>query len=279
MPIHDQGYRRFFGSREGRGAAWLVIASNAIRHMLRNRKFVGLLLMAWGPFVVQAVRVYLSTNFSQIALLAPTAKTFREFLEFQAVFVFFVTVYVGAGLIANDRKANALQIYLSKPLTRAEYIAGKACVLVVFLLGITWLPAMLLLAVQVLFAGSFAFVQKNLFLLPAITVFSFLQVFVSTFAMLALSSLSKSSRFVGIMFAGVIMFTKAIQGMFWVMTRSSGASLISPSASLDQVGDVIFRIAPRYETPWILSLGLVLAVVGISMAVLERRVRGVEVVA
>jgi ABC-2 type transport system permease protein len=279
MPIHDQGYRRFFGSREGRGAAWLVIASNAIRLMLRNRKFVGLLLMAWGPFIVQAVRVYLSTNFSQVALLAPTAKTFREFLEFQAVFVFFVTVYVGAGLIANDRKANALQIYLSKPLTRAEYIAGKACVLVVFLLAITWLPAMLLLAVQVLFAGSFAFVQKNLFLLPAITVFSFLQVFVSAFAMLALSSLSKSSRFVGIMFAGVILFTKAIQGMFWVMTRSSGASLISPSASLDQVGDVIFRIAPRYQTPWILSLGLVLLVIAIAMVVLERRVRGVEVVA
>ena len=59
------------------------------------------------------------------AFLAPTPETFRQFLEQQEIFVFFVTVYVGAGLIANDRRANALQIYLSKPLTRAEYIFGK----------------------------------------------------------------------------------------------------------------------------------------------------------
>ena len=70
-------------------------------------------------------------------MLAPTAETFREFLEQQDFFVFFVTIYVGAGLIANDRRANALQIYLSKPLMRTEYIAGKAAVLFAFLLFVT----------------------------------------------------------------------------------------------------------------------------------------------
>lgn len=279
MPIHDQGYRRFLGSRSGRGNAWLVIASTAMRNMLRNRKFMGLLIVAWAPFVVRAFQVYVSTNFSQVALLAVTAKTFREFLEQQSLFVFFVTIYVGSGLIANDRRANALQIYLSKPLTRVEYIAGKAAALASFLLFVTWVPGILLLVVQILFAGSFAFVQKNFFLFPAITVFSFLQVLAATFAMLALSSLSKSSRFVAVMYAGVILFTDAIQGMFWMMTRSSAASLISPSASLNQVGDIIFRIAPRYDTPWLLSLGVVAALVALSIVVLERRVRGVEVVA
>ena len=51
---------------------------------------------------------------------------FRQFLEQQQIFVFFVTVYVGAGLIANDRRANALQIYLSKPLTRANTSSGSS---------------------------------------------------------------------------------------------------------------------------------------------------------
>jgi ABC-2 type transport system permease protein len=279
VPIHDQGYRRYGGRRDGHGNAWLVIASTVIRNMLANRKFLGLLIVAWGPFIVRAFQVYLSTNFSQVAFLAPTAKTFREFLEQQSLFVFFVTIYVGAGLIANDRRANALQIYLSKPLTRVEYIAGKAAALMAFLLFVTWVPAILLLVVQIMFAGSFAFVQKNFFLFPAITVFSFLEVAVAAFAMLALSSLSKSSRFVAVMYAGVMLFTNAIQGMFWLMTRSSAASLISPSSSLEQVGDVVFRIAPRYDIPWVLSLGVVAALVAISLLVLERRVRGVEVVA
>jgi hypothetical protein len=81
------------------------------------------------------------------------------------------------------------------------------------------------------------------------------------------------------MYAGVILFTDAIQGMFWLMTRSSAASLISPAASLGQVGDVIFRIPPRYDTPWSLSLGTVMALIALSIVILERRVRGVEVVA
>jgi ABC-2 type transport system permease protein len=280
MPIHDQGYRRFLGRRDGRGNSWLVIASTAVRTMLRNRKFLALLVAAWLPFLGHAIAIYLSANFQQVAMLQPTASTFREFLgRWQQPFVFFVTIYVGSGLIANDRRANALQIYLSKPLTRVEYIAGKAAALLVFLLFVTWVPALLLLLVQVMFAGSFAFVQKNLFLFPAITVFSFLQVLVATFAMLALSSLSKSSRFVAVMFAGVIMFTNAVQGMLWLLTRSSAASLLSPSASLNQVGDVVFRVAPRYDTPWALSLGVVVALVAVSLLVLERRVRGVEVVA
>ena len=125
------------------------------------------------------------------------AETFRDFLEQQGFFVFFVTIYVGAGLIANDRRANALQIYLSKPLLRAEYIAGKAAILFTFLMLVTLVPAILLLFVQVMFAGSFAFLQSNLFLFPAITVASLLQVLLATFTMLALSSLSKSSRYVG----------------------------------------------------------------------------------
>jgi ABC-2 type transport system permease protein len=279
MPIHDQGYRRYTGGRDAKGQAWLVIARAGIRNMISKRLFLALLAVSWARFVYECIRVYLTTNFSQLSILATNAKTFRDFLEFQELWIFFVTIYVGAGLIAADRRANALQIYLSKPLTRLEYVAGKATVLAVFLLGITWLPAMLLLAVQVLFAGSFTFVRQNLFLLPAITVYAFLQVMLATFAMLALSSLSKSARFVGIMYAGVIFFTDAIFGMLKYVVRASGASLISPTQSLAQLGDVIFRVPPRHETPVIFSLGIIVLMIAVAMLILERRIRGVEVVA
>ena len=103
-------------------------------------------------------------------MFAPTAETFRQFLEQQDFFVFIMTIYAGAGLIANDRRANALQIYLSKPLMRTEYIFGKAAVLFAFLLFVTLVPGLLLLLLQVLFAGSFAFFSKNMFLFPAIAI-------------------------------------------------------------------------------------------------------------
>jgi len=222
--------------------------------------------------------VYVTTNYPQVAMFAPTAETFRQFLEQQDFFVFIITIYVGAGLIANDRRANALQIYLSKPLLRSEYIAGKAAVLFVFLLMVTLVPALLLLLLQVLFAGSFEFLRKNLFLFPAITVASLLQALLATFTMLALSSLSKSSRYVGILYAGIIFFTAAIYGAMFAITGSSKLSYLSVGSNLSQVVDVIFRLKPRYSTPWPVSLIVILGLIAVSISVLERRVRGVEVV-
>jgi ABC-type transport system involved in multi-copper enzyme maturation permease subunit len=278
MPIHDQSYRRYLGGKAALGRSWTVIAWAGIRNMITKRTFIGLMLFAWFPFIVRAVQIYIASNVPQAALLAPTAETFREFLEQQDFFVFIVTIYVGAGLIANDRRANALQIYLSKPLMRAEYIAGKAAVLFTFLMLVTWVPAILLLLVQIMFAGSFAFVKANLFLFPAITVAALLQVMLATFTMLALSSLSKSSRYVGILYAGALFFTAAIYGAMYAITGSSKLSYLSLGANLAQVVDVIFRLTPRYTTPWPVSLTVILGLIVLSISVLERRVRGVEVV-
>ncbi|HUE88486.1 MAG TPA: ABC transporter permease subunit [Vicinamibacterales bacterium] len=278
MPIHDQGYRRYLGSKAAVGKSWQVIARAGIRTVLSKRSFIALMLLAWAPFLVRAVQVYIAANFQQASFLAPRAETFREFLEQQGVFVFFVTIYVGAGLIANDRRANALQVYLSKPLTRAEYVAGKFAILFLFLASVTWLPAILLLLVQTMFAGNFAFVQENVFLLPAITLFSLLQVLVSAMTMLALSSMSKSSRFVGIMYAGLIFFTAAFfQALRGITGRSSWAWL-SPTDTLEQIGAYIFRIDPPYQLSPLVAIATIVVLIAGSAWILERNVRGVEVV-
>ena len=279
MPIHDQSYRRYGGVKAALGRSWMVIAKAGILHMIRKRAFLGLLLFAWLQFIIVAVRLYIAANYPQAEAFLPTDPAmFREFLERQDFFVFVMTIYVGAGLIANDRRANALQIYLSKPLLRSEYIVGKAAVLFTFLMLVTWVPAILLLLLQVIFKGSFEFLKANLFLFPAITVASLLQVLVATFTMLALSSLSKSSRYVGILYAGIIFFTAAIYGVMMAVTGSTSLSWLSVGSNVAQVVDVIFRQAPRYTTPWQVSLIVVLGLVALSISVLERRVRGVEIV-
>lgn len=278
MPIHDQSYRRYQGAREPRGSAWVVIAATGIRAILSKKLFLGLLLLAWLPFTVYAIRIYLAANYPQVSILAASRETFREFFDWQSAFVFFITIWVGSGLIARDRRANALQIYLSKPLTRAEYIAGKLVVLATFLLLVTFVPAILLLIVQILFAGSFAFARANMFLFPAITLYSFLQVIAVSFTMLALSSLSKSSRYVAILYTGVYFFTEAVYGVMYAITGNTGLSWLSFRATLRQLGNVIFRMPPAYDTPWVVSLLVVAALTGVSIWVLNVRVRGVEVV-
>jgi ABC-2 type transport system permease protein len=256
----------------------MVIARTGIRTILRKRLFLGLLLMAWIPFVVGAVMVYLNASFPQFTLLAMTAQRFREFLGTQDIFVFFITIWVGAGLVANDKRANALQIYLSKPLTRTEYIIGKLVILSAFLLLVTWVPAILLLLLQLAFSGSFTFLRQNLYLFPAVTVFSCLQVLTSAFTILALSSLSKSSRYVAILYAGAYLFSHAVYGVIYAITGSTKLSWLSLPGNLNQIGDIVFRVQPRYSTPAVVSVLAMAVVIGLSIWVLERRVRGVEVV-
>ena len=284
MPIHDQGYRRYRGDKARTGTSWMVITRAGIRTMFAKRAFLGLLLISWGPFLFRAITIYASyaaSSIPQTGFLKPTPETFRGMLGpggLEGVLIFLITVYVGSGLIANDRRANALQIYLSKPLTRAEYVFGKLAILMTFLLLVTWLPAILLLVIQIAFSGNFAFFTENLFLFPAITVFSFIETLMVAAAMLALSSLSNSSRYVAILYTTVFFFTQAIYGVLYAVTRSTGLSWISFSANLTQVGDVIFRQPLKYATPWPVSFLMVAGLIVLSGVILERRVRGVEVV-
>jgi ABC-2 type transport system permease protein len=278
MPIHDQGYRRYRGGKAG-GRAWLVIMKTGIRTMLGDKKFIVLLAASWIQFLVRAVQFYIAANFSQAAAIAPKADTFRDFFDKQDIFVYILTVTLGSRLIAQDRRVNALQIYLAKPLTRAEYIFGKLGILASFLLFITWVPAILLLGVQVVFAGNFEFLTANAYLFPAITIYAAIEVAMTSTAMLALSSLSTNSRFVGIMYTGLIFFSLALYNVLRFITGSTRLSWVAFGNNLTQLGDVIFRVPLHFQTPWPVSLLMVVVLIAASALVLERRVRGVEIIA
>jgi ABC-type transport system involved in multi-copper enzyme maturation permease subunit len=279
VPIHDQGYRRYAGRREAHGRTWWVIARAGMMERLRERKFLGLLLVAWLPFLVRTVQLYIAANYQQTAqFLGPTPGLFREFLQQQGIFVFFITMYVGAGLIASDRRANALQIYLSKPLTRVDYVVGKLATLLVFLIAVTWVPGILLLMMQMMFAGNLTFLKANLFLFPAITAYAAVAVAMAAFSMLALSSLSKSKRFVAVMYAGLIFFTAAMYQALRGITGSRAWAIISPGNVLDVFADVIFRNRVTPPIPLVAAMVFLVLLLGASVLVLERRVRGVEVV-
>jgi ABC-2 type transport system permease protein len=278
MPIHDQGYRRYRGGRTRSGRAWAVILTTGVRMLARRRAFLALLLVAWFPFFARAVQIYAAANLPQASFLAPTPQMFREFLGGQSIFVFLVAVYAGAGLIANDRRANALSLYLAKPLTRVEYVFGKLAVLMTFLLVVTGVPALLLLVVQSLLAGDVTFVRQNIQLVPAVVLFSLLQATTVGTVMLALSSLSNSSRYVGILYAGLVFFTEAVHNVLARVGGDSRWAWISLQNDLARVADAIFSVRSADPLPAPVAFGALVAAMAAAAVILERRVRGVEVV-
>jgi ABC-2 type transport system permease protein len=281
VPIYRERYRRrsATGSElDFRGRSWAVIATYGLRALTRRRAFVYLMIVAWIPAIVRGVQIYAAANFPQAAFLAVAPQTFRDFLNQQEPFVFFITVYAGSGLIADDIRSNALQLYLSRPVTRTQYAAGKFAILATALALVTWVPATLLLLVQVLFAGSLAFVRTNLYLVPAIALFSIIQIATAAFLMLGVSSLSKSRWFVAVLYAGLAFFTQAVFAATRIATNSTSFSWIAVFGNLAQLGDVIFRLKPRYDTPPVVSAVVLVATIAAAIAVLSRRIRAIEVV-
>ena len=67
MPIHDQGYRRYGGARNAQGRTWWVIARSGLMERFRERKFIGLMIVALIPFLIRGVQLYLVANFPQFA--------------------------------------------------------------------------------------------------------------------------------------------------------------------------------------------------------------------
>jgi hypothetical protein len=77
----------------------------------------------------------------------------------------------------------------------------------------------------------------------------------------------------------VIFFSDALYNVLRAVTGGTSVSWIAFGNNLAQLGDVIFRVPLRYETPWLVSLTVVVALIAISALILERRIRGVEIVA
>lgn len=278
MPIHDQGYRHYTGQREAQGRAWLVIAKMHVRTAVRSKPFLALLLAGAIRFIVYGVQVYITTVPGQ-SFITMSPQLFENFLSGAGNLLVFLITISQAGLIADDRRANALQLYLSKPLTRVEYVIGKLMPPMVWVLSITWLPAMLLLLLHILLTGSGSFLRQNLFLVPAITLVSFLRALLASFLILALSSMTKSRRFVSVMYAGLIFFSAALYQALRAITTSRAWAAISPSDMMDTITGWVFRNRTDLPVPIAVALAVVLGLVVVSALILERRVRAVEVVA
>jgi hypothetical protein len=136
-----------------------------------------------------------------------------------------------------------------------------------------------LLLLQVLFSGSLEFVAGHPRLVPAITLASALQVALAAVLMVTLSSLSRSRRFAAMLYAGLVIFAAAIARLLQASTGSPAWVLLSPESTLLVVNDAMFGDLSDSTVPVALAMVALTAVLIACIAILERRVRAVDVVA
>jgi ABC-2 type transport system permease protein len=280
MPIYDQSYRRYEAREALRRVRFWPITREALRLILAKRAFLGLLMISWIPFLARVIQVYVVTRFPEAGRVLPVdGRLFGEFLSQQSVFTLFLTVFGGAGLIANDLRTGAILVYLSRPLTRRDYVVGKLGVLLALNLSVTLLPGLLLYAVAIALAPEQFLKWELAWIGPAVVAHSLVISLVTSLVALAVSSLSRSARVAGLAFFGLVMGLELVRGILRAIYDRPEALLVSLQASMQAVGNAMFGITDRaFGISWAQpAMMLALACLG-ALAILRSRVRAVEIV-
>src|SRR5882672_8114871 len=158
-------YRRTYTSYAGAlTPAWsrcLVLFRYSRKNLFRSKLQTGLFVLSFFFPLACLIMIYLANNLSFLEnigasnqLIKIDNKFFFFFMDVQGVLAFVLTAFTGPGLISPDLANGALPLYFCRPFSRAEYVLGKASVLAILLSQITWVPGLVLFAVQSSLAGS-----------------------------------------------------------------------------------------------------------------------------
>jgi hypothetical protein len=130
MPIYEQTYRRYEARAPLRAVRFWPITREALRLILARRAFLGLLLVAWGQFLFRVIQIYVvSAATRSRPRVAHRRAHVRPVPGHQTLFTLLACRSSAArSLIANDCARARSLVYLSRPLTRRDYVwASSGC--------------------------------------------------------------------------------------------------------------------------------------------------------
>lgn len=229
MVIHDRSYSRWDGDRTRPVKAVPVILESGIKRgvaTLFRRKIPALLLIlgAYGSFVfflgLIYFRYYVMQNAEKFpggvaeamqqegirAMTTASAETvFFYLFTMQWPFVLMACVMIGSGLISQDRRENALELYLSRPVTVRQYLLGKLGTIAFFIAIVTLVPALVLLLAQLSLSwGEPGEAGRLLGLIGRTLLAGTLWVAMPSIMITTASSLTQKARNAAILWLGVV---------------------------------------------------------------------------
>jgi ABC-2 type transport system permease protein len=231
MPIFDQGYQHWQGALAGHSWRWLAITRHGIRTQVKGRYVRLLLIMAWMPALtlvgvlavwglfeqgvvgadlLTLLRSQGITEAPQAFRQAVWALAFSFFFQIELYFILLLVTLTGPNLISLDLRYNALPLYLSRPVSRLDYFLGKLGVIAALVAAVAVLPAAAAYLLGVCFSLDLTVVRDTWRLLPAGILYGLLITLSAGTLILALSSLSRRSLYVGLTWFGLFLVGSAV---------------------------------------------------------------------
>ncbi len=288
MTIKEKGYAHWDGEFLDKKLPWWPITRYGIQLTFRKKFFKSLFAGTLVPAVVFLAGIYVSERLEDfkfmfresVPFLQINPAYFKTYLSesFMLFLFILILIFCGSGLISDDLKHNALQLYFSRPLKKKDYFFGKTAVIVFFLFILTLVPGLVFFIMKLVFAGSFKFFLDYPWLPLSIIGYSVLVTAFFSFYTLFLSSLSKNRRLVAILIFGIYIASEILRVIFYENFHSHYFSLLSIRANIQQVAAFIFSEKAPYPIPWIYSFLVLISICVLAGFVLKKKVKGVEIV-
>jgi ABC-2 type transport system permease protein len=211
------------------------------------------------------------------AFIQVDGRFFSIFMYVQGACAVFLTALAGPGLIAPDLANNALPLYFSRPLTRWSYALARLTVIIGMLSVVTWVPGLLLFALQVGLAGGWWFVA-NWTLGAGIVAGFLIWLLVLGLVAMASSAYVKWRVVAGGVSLGFFFILAGVSEMIDQVFRVKWGHVLDPAWTVNRVWCTLLGVDAPEGPGAVSSLVALAGVVLLLVLVIERKLRPVEVV-
>jgi len=299
VAVYKKTYQPYEGALTASWKRFLVLPRYALEDLRRTRFLTIFYIATFLYPLIAAIVIYAEhkldllkqLNIEGAARLIPIdASFFLNFLGWQSVLALFLAAFIGPGLVSPDLTNNALSLYLARPFSRAEYVLGKFSVLAILMSLMTWVPGLLLFALEAYHEPS-GWMAENARIAAGLFLGAWIWILMASMLALALSAWVKWKPAAGALVFGVFWvaagFGQAInrvEDTKWGLLLSLGNVIGTVWVHLFEGehpasnGGVFFRLDSSAVLPVWSCWAALIALSLICLYMLHRKIRGAEVV-
>jgi ABC-2 type transport system permease protein len=285
MAVYKRSYRAYSGGYTPRWSRFLILTRYAMRGIFKSRFITGLYVVSFFYPLVLIALMYLNHNtrvlsmlkFDRDHLLDIGGSFFMSLMAVQSAIAFLMTAFVGPNMIAPDLANGGLPVYFCRPLSRAEYIFGKACAILFLLSWITWIPGLIIFGVETSLSGA-SWGWEHINYAGGILLGSVLWISVLTLIALALSAWVRWKLVAGALILAVMFLTSGFAAAMNAVLRTKAGFYLDPSVLVTSIYAGMFDISFHTGIPVLNACFALILICSFCVFLLQKKVRAFEVI-
>jgi len=202
---------------------------------------------------------------------------FYAIFPWQTILAFFLALITGPNLIIPDLNDSALPLYLSRPITRRDYVLGKMAVMMIVLSPVTWMGSMLAFLIQIVYEGA-GWGQEHIRIGLGHMVGHLTWIIVISLLSLAIATWVRYKFLARAILLGMLAMLSAFHGILYATIKTPWGALIDIAALIVMVVLHLFDPAADIPIPVWCAWTMLVVVSLLSLLMLARKIKAHEVI-